>query len=52
VNPPPGNYLMTWAGRAQRVTVLVWFGDLVFRTASGWDHPVSTVPDARWEVVS
>lgn len=51
MNPSPGTYLMTWGGFSQIVTVLLWRGELMFRPASGWDRPVSSVPDATWEAV-
>jgi hypothetical protein len=48
----PGRYIMRWHGRTITVEVRVIRGELHFVPASGWAHPVRTVPDATWERIS
>lgn len=47
----PGEYLMTWCGRTVPVLVILRRGELIFRVPTGWEYPVSTVPDATWEAI-
>ena len=48
----PGNYLMTWGGYTQRVTIWQSSQGLMVTPPSGWDFSIDTVPDAKFEVAS
>lgn len=47
----PGDYIMTWGGYRQRVSVRAnGFGPTV-TPQSGWDFSLDTVPDATFEPI-
>ncbi len=46
---PGARYWLKWSSYWQRVTILLLEdGSLGFRSQSGWEHSVSSIPGGRW----